>query len=144
LRNIATNQFGVIELKFGVTHKTTKKYLRITAGPCRNEYVHRIVAAALLGRELKRDEQVHHRNNDKLDPRHWNLLVVGEKDHGWVSSLQAYFMEHIKEPADKREWDEFMDEQAALQAQAIAVAKSEDRSFEVRGGALQEAWEADH
>jgi HNH endonuclease len=131
-------------VKHGTTHKTTKGYLRITAGPLRHQYVHRIVAAAWLGRELKRDEQVHHRNNNKLDPRHQNLLIVGEKDHGWVSTLQAYYMTHIKEPAAKAEWDEFMDEQAAIQAKQIAVAKTAGEPFAVVDGALQKAWEAEH
>jgi hypothetical protein len=131
-------------MKHGTTHKTTKGYLRITAGPCRHEYVHRIVAAAWLGRELKKDEQVHHRNADKLDPRHWNLLILGESDHSWVSAKQAYFMEHIREVEDKREWDDFMDEQAALQAQQITCGKASGLPIEIRDGQLQKAWEADH
>lgn len=128
----------------GTTAKTTKGYIRITAGPCRHTYVHRLVAAAKLGRELKKDEQVHHLNSDKLDPRHHNLLIVGEKDHGWVSALQAYFMENIKEIEDRKEWDEFMDEQAALQAKAIATAKGHSVPLQIRDGALQEAWEAEN
>lgn len=129
-------------MKHGTTHKTTKGYLRITAGPLRNEYVHRVVAAAWLGRELKKDEQVHHRNKDKLDPRHWNLLILGQSDHSWVSAKQAYFMSHIKEPEDKREWDEFINEQATIQAQQIATARPS--SIIIRDGELQKAWERDH
>jgi hypothetical protein len=129
---------------YGTTAKTTKGYLRITAGPLRNEYVHRIVAAAWLGRDLTKDEQVHYRNGDKLDPRHWNLLILGENDHGWVSALQAHFMQHIKEPSDRKEWEEFMDEQAALQAQQIAVAKAHGTTAVIMDGALQQAWEDEH
>lgn len=127
----------------GTTAKTTKGYLRVTAGPCRHEYVHRIVAAAILGRELTKDEQVHHRDGCKLDQRHWNLLIVGERDHGWVSAKQAYYMQNIKEIADKKEWDEFMDEQAALQAQQIAVAKSRGVPWQAVDGALEQAWEVE-
>jgi hypothetical protein len=125
--------------KNGTTHKTTKGYLRITAGPCRHAYVHRIVAAAMLGRELTKDEEVHHRKN-KLDPRHTNLMILGEHDHGWVSAKQSYFMTHIKEKADKKEWDEFMDEQAEKQAAEIARAKNDGVSAVIRDGVLQEAW----
>lgn len=124
----------------GTTAKTTKGYLRITAGPCRNEYIHRIVAGALLGRELKKDEQVHHRNNNKLDPRPDNLLILGQYDHGWVSAKQAYFMQHIKEVAEKNEWDEFMDEQARIQARQIAAAKALGVPLEIADNALALAW----
>jgi hypothetical protein len=127
----------------GTTAKTTKGYLRITAGPCRHQYVHRIVAAAMLGRELREDEQVHHGKGGKLDPRHWNLLILGENDHGWISAKQAYFMEHIKEVADKKEWEEFMDEQAALQAKEIAVAKGQGVPWQPKDGSLERAWEAE-
>jgi hypothetical protein len=127
----------------GTTAKTTKGYLRITAGPCRDEYVHRIVAAAWIGRELKKDEQVHHRDSNKLNPRHWNLFILGEKDHSWVSAKQAYFMQNIKEVEDKKEWEEFMEEQAALQAAAIMDSKRGGAPVVIRDGALQQTWEAD-
>jgi len=126
------------------THVHSKGYLRVGKGPCKNLYVHRLVAAAMLGRELTKDEQVHHRNNDKLDPRYWNLLIMGEKDHGWVSALQAYYMANIKEVEDKREWEEFMDEQAAIQAHQLAVARVTGVPLEIRDGRLEAAWEADH
>jgi hypothetical protein len=58
-----------------------------------------------------------------------------------VSAKQAYYMQNIKEVADKKEWDEFMDEQAALQAQQIAVAKSLGVPWRAVDGALEQAWE---
>jgi HNH endonuclease len=127
-------------LKYGTTAKTTKGYLRVTAGVCRHEYVHRIVAAAMLGRALKPDEQVHHRNGDKLDPRHGNLFILGTFDHGWVSAKQAYFMQHIREVADRKEWEEFMDERAAMQAKEIAAAKSRGVPLEIADNVLEPAW----
>jgi len=130
------------KLGAGTTHKTTKGYLRVTAGPCRNEYVHRIVAEAMLGRELKKDEEVHHRDGDKLNCRFLNLLILGTYDHGWVSAKQNYYMTHILEPREKREWDEFMNEYAAKQALAIAVAKGNKRPIVIEDGVLQVAWEA--
>jgi HNH endonuclease len=131
-------------MKNGTTHKTTKGYLRVTAGPCRHAYVHRIVAAAWIGRELKKDEQVHHRNGDRLDPRHTNLFILGESDHSWVSAKQAWFMQNIYEPAEKREWDEFMEDQAEQQVQAVTLSKADNFALEVRDGEVKAAWEKTH
>jgi hypothetical protein len=94
----------------------------------------------MLGRELKKDEQVHHRNEDKTDPRFQNLLILGTYDHGWVSAKQAYFVEHVLEVREKREWDEFMDEQAANQAQQIANAKAGGVPVEIVDNSLALAW----
>jgi hypothetical protein len=94
----------------------------------------------MLGRELKKDEQVHHRNGDKTDPRWPNLFILGTCDHGWVSAKQAYFMQHIKEVADRREWEKFMDEHAARQAQQIATAKASGVPLEITDNALALAW----
>jgi HNH endonuclease len=124
----------------GTTAKTTKGYLRITAGPCRHEYVHRIVAAAMLGRGLKPDEQVHHRNGDKTDPRFSNLFILGTYDHGWVSAKQAYFVEHVLEVREKRDWDEFMDEQARKQQDRIHIAKAHGDPVEIVDNSLALAW----
>jgi hypothetical protein len=80
----------------------------------------------MLGRELDKSEQVHHKDFDKRN-FHWtNLLVCGEKDHGWVSARQAWYMAE-RDRKLKKEWDEFMDEQAKEQP--------------VPDGALREAWE---
>jgi len=124
----------------GSTAKTTKGYLRLTAGPCRHQYVHRIVAAAMLGRELKKDEQVHHRG-DKLDPRHTNLFILGERDHTWVTAKQAWYMKHIKEPADKQEWEEFMAARAKEQEREIAVAKLHEVPWQCVDGQMERKWE---
>lgn len=87
---------------------TKKGYPRITAGPLRGKYLHRVIAAAMLGRELTKDEEVDHRNRNKLDFGHTNLVIRGHKEHGWVSAKQAWFMRR-KDATLKREWDEFME-----------------------------------
>lgn len=116
-----------------------KGYPRIKCGPLRDQLVHRIVAAALIGRDLKPDEEVDHKDRDKKNP-HWsNLVIRGSSDHGWVSAKQAYFMRH-KDAEEKKVWDEFMVEQNGKQAAEIQAAKADGVPWEYEDGALQEAW----
>jgi hypothetical protein len=42
---------------------------------------HRLIAGWWLGRDLKSNELVHHKNSDKLDNRKENLLIVMNGDH---------------------------------------------------------------
>ena len=126
--------------KAGITCKTTKRYPRVTAGPLRHKYVHRIVAAALLGRELTKDEEVHHRDNDRRNFNWDNLIVLGEKDHGWVSSKQAWYMREAN-VLEKRQWDEFMEEESKRFQNEVALAKSERRVYNVVDGAVRARFE---
>ena len=89
---------------------TKKGYIRITAGPQRNMYLHRLLGAFKVGRPLKPDEDVHHRNGKKLDFGYDNLHVMGHSEHGCVSAKQHFYVkEHdIKL---KNEWDVFFDEE---------------------------------
>jgi hypothetical protein len=61
----------------------------------------------MLGRKLKPDEDVHHRNRIRTDFRKRNLKVLGHQEHGWISALQHYFMDHIRENAEKAWYNEF-------------------------------------
>lgn len=124
----------------GTTHKTTKGYPRLTAGPLRNQYVHRVVAAAWVGRPLRRDEEVHHRDGNKLNPAHTNLLILGSSDHGWVSAKQAWYMKSLDIRA-KAEWDEFMELEADRQQTEIRQAKASGQPWESCDGSLQQAWD---
>ena len=130
-------------LKNGSTHKTTKGYIRITAGPLRNQYLHRIVAAAMIGRPLTKDEEVDHRDRNKLNPWFTNLIIRGEKDHGWVSAKQAHFMRH-KDAKEKAEFEAFLAEQDRKQAEEIAAARCEGKPWYGKDGQLAKAWEDEH
>ena len=57
-------------------HPGPQRYLRISAGPLRDKYVHTVVAEAKLGRPLRENETVEHINGDGLDCSPDNLVVV--------------------------------------------------------------------
>jgi len=60
----------------GGVYVNDEGYLRISAGPLRDEYVHILVAEAKIGREIDPlKEEVHHVDGDRLNP-HWNNLEV--------------------------------------------------------------------
>jgi hypothetical protein len=90
-------------------HITKKGYPRFNCeGKFKGAYVHRYEAAKMLGRELRKDEEVHHRNRNKLDWTWANLEVMGSEQHGWVSALQAFWMKH-QDVKSQKEWDAYFD-----------------------------------
>lgn len=66
----------------------SKGYLVVKSGPHRDVRVHTLVAEAMLKRKLQKDEDVHHKNGDKLDCNWENLEIKGHQEHGAVSSRQ--------------------------------------------------------
>jgi hypothetical protein len=62
--------------KKGKTYVNPATYLRITAGPQRDQYVHMLVAKAKIGRDLLPGETVEHDNGNGLDCDPKNILVV--------------------------------------------------------------------
>jgi len=46
-------------------------------------FTHRLIAEKKIGRRLKRDEEVHHRNRNKKDNSFFNLEVMKKEDHNW-------------------------------------------------------------
>ena len=125
----------------GTTCKTTKRYPRVTAGPLRHKYVHRIVAAALLGRELERSEEVHHKDHDRRNFNWDNLMVLGAVDHGWVSAKQAWYMRELDVKL-KQEWDEFMVAEENRFDGQIQEAKKNGKPWEAEDGKIEERWES--
>lgn len=70
-KSIASN--GYVLLRVGTGH-----HLADVRGYA---YEHRIVAESMIGRSLKRAEQVHHVNGNKMDNRPENLEVVPSPAH---------------------------------------------------------------
>ena len=70
--------------------KARYRYIKIDG---RKVAEHRYVMEQVLGRPLSPDEQVHHRNGDRLDNRPDNLEVVTAAEHG---------LRHTKHPTTKR------------------------------------------
>lgn len=63
----------------------------------KDQYIHRLVMEAHIGRKLKRSEHVHHKNEDPSDNRLDNLVLIGNTDH---SRLHA----NLRKRDDKGRW----------------------------------------
>jgi len=64
-------------------------YPKVSIGSCKDNYVHRIVAALMLGRELQGTECVHHINYNKQDNRRSNLYVCkDDAEHRQIHAIQ--------------------------------------------------------
>lgn len=57
---------------------------------------HRLVVERLLGRPLRPDEEVHHRNEDKLDNRPENLRVVSPSRHVQIHWEQGSYAARVE------------------------------------------------
>lgn len=94
-----------------------------------------------MGRELTKDEQVHHKDGDRRNFAWTNLFILGEQDHGWVSSKQVWFMQNRDEKL-KAEWDQFLAEKDQEQQKEIAHCKAEGIPYVgTPDGTLQRDWE---
>lgn len=65
----------------GGIHDNGIGYPRVSAGPLRGKYVHRIVAEAMIGRPLREDEDVHHIDGDTMNFHPSNLKVMPATEH---------------------------------------------------------------
>jgi hypothetical protein len=69
-----------------------KGYPVIKAGPLRDVRIHRLIAEAMIGRPLRKDEDVHHKDGNKLNCHPSNLQVLGHNEHGSVSAKQHWYL----------------------------------------------------
>jgi len=70
------------------THIHRKGYPRLSAGVCRDKYVHILVAEGMMGRPLEPWEEVHHKDGDRSNPRWTNLIVIDKVKHSEISRRQ--------------------------------------------------------
>jgi hypothetical protein len=79
-------------MAFGTT-VTRKGYVRVTSGPFRHEYYHRLLVKFLLwgyphvvwGRDLPANIHVHHVDHDKRHNSIGNFLLLDEAIHNAIS-----------------------------------------------------------
>jgi hypothetical protein len=107
----------------GVHEHANGGYLRISAGPCRDMLVHILVAEGMLGRKLKPDEHVHHKDGDVKNPHPRNLLILGESVHNAVSNRQYWYLKQ-KYAREEAAWRAFLD------VTGQTYRQWEDESFE--------------
>ena len=89
-----------------------KGYWRYSCGPNRGKRVHRVMMEEYLGRTLRKDEHVHHRDDNKQnnglhDDGKWNLEVLGEAQHNAVSSKQYWYLKRFVWPQEKQAWESY-------------------------------------
>ena len=95
-------------------HIDERGYWRYSAGALRNKRVHTVLMEKHLGRPLKTNEQVHHRDGNKLNYEEhwdgaWNLELIDVRKHGAVSAAQHWFLRTFVWPREKNEWDEYFE-----------------------------------
>jgi len=96
----------------GGTRVDSKGYLVIKAGPQRDVRVATLILEAKLGRKLKKDEDCHHIDGNKLNCDPSNLKALGHKDHGAVSNKQRMFLKQ-KYAQERADWESHLGEELA-------------------------------
>lgn len=94
----------------------------------------------MIGRDLRKDEEVHHRDSDKMNFHFSNLIVLGEADHNWCSTKQAWFMRN-RDREEKKHWDAFMAEEEKAQKAEIAESKLEGEGWSYEDGGIDIRYE---
>jgi hypothetical protein len=73
----------------GGRYKVGAGYILVRTGNNKREYEHRVIAERVLGRKLKRTEEVHHVNSIKSDNRNGNLLICDIAYHRLLESVMS-------------------------------------------------------
>jgi len=104
-------QTGRFLLQLGM-YISDKGYWRYSGGEHRGKYVHRHLMEIAVGRPLRKDEVVHHRDGNRLNLEEhydgkWNLELMGEREHNAVSAKQFWFLSTFVWPLEKKQWDAY-------------------------------------
>jgi hypothetical protein len=67
-------------------------------------------------------------------------MVLGAKDHGWVSAKQAWYMKELDAKL-KKEWDTFMKTEEKRIDAEVQACKAEGRVYRVEDGTMRERFE---
>lgn len=70
-----------VERVTGSTYIRKDGYRVVKIGIRQRKLEHRLVVESAIGRLLRTDEEVHHKNGDKLDNRLENLVVLSPSEH---------------------------------------------------------------
>lgn len=104
-------------------------YPRMSCGPQRKKFVHVLVAEAMLGRELRKDEHIHHKDGNVRNPHWTNLLIVDCRVHGAVSSRQYWYLKQ-KFSREESAWRAYLDVTGETYDEYDSRMKKEATSFE--------------
>lgn len=99
---------SMAKFKGGTSRHSNGGYLKITAGCCRNKLVHVMIAEGMLGRKLRKDEHVHHKDGDVSNPRWTNLIVLDVTVHNAVSNRQYWYLKQ-KFSREDAAWKAYFD-----------------------------------
>lgn len=80
----------------------------MSCGPQYNRFVHILVAEGALGRKLRPDEHVHHKDGNTKNPAHTNLIVLDQSVHNAVSNRQYWYLKQ-KFSKEDAAWKAYFD-----------------------------------
>lgn len=97
----------------------------MSCGPQRDVFVHILVAEGMIGRKLKADEHVHHKDGDTKNPHPTNLLVLDATTHNAVSNRQYWYLKQ-KYSREEAAWRAFLE----VTGKTYDEYSAEDTSFD--------------
>jgi hypothetical protein len=92
-----------------------------------------------LGRRLKKNEDVHHKNCCRQDFRRKNLLLIDHSLHGFVSSKQAFWVLVVIEAREREQWEAYRAGTVQASYDAGTDRDCQDCSFESPSFGVAEA-----